>query len=56
MTPAQTVAHNFWAQATKVGIYDASTGLPELLDLLISEYEEEFADALERSGYTVTKD
>lgn len=54
MINTEVVAHNFWAQAGKLGIYDYSTGLPELLDALIKGNEEDFADALERSGYSVT--
>lgn len=45
--------HNFWAQATKLGIFDNTTGLPELLDALIADYEEAFVEAIERRGYEV---
>jgi hypothetical protein len=56
MTNTELVVHNFWAQTGKLGIYDHSTGLPELLDALIVGNEEDFADALERAGYSVTNE
>jgi len=53
---AAIVVHNFWAQAGKLGIFDYSTGLSYMLDLLVAGEEEAFADALERLGYTITRD
>lgn len=53
MTNTELVVHNFWAQASKLGIYDNTTGLPELIDALIAENEEDFIEAIERCGYQV---
>lgn len=53
MTNIELVAHNFWAQADKLGIWDSTTGLPQLIDLLIKGNEEYFADALERAGFNI---
>lgn len=53
MTNTELVVHNFWAQASKLGIYDNTTGLPELIDALIAENEEDFIEAIERRGYQV---
>lgn len=53
MTNVELVVHNFWTQASKLGIVDHTTGLPQLLDALIKDNEEDFADALERAGFTV---
>jgi len=54
LTDIEKVTHNFWAQAGKCNIHDHSTGLSELLDALIKGNEEDFAEALERAGYTVS--
>jgi len=56
MTKIELVAHNFWTQAGNCNIYDHSTGLPELIDLLIKDNEDYFIEAIERLGYTVTQD
>lgn len=53
---ALTIVQNFWAQAGNSGIYDHTTGLPDLIDLLIGNEEDVFVEALERLGYTITKD
>lgn len=56
MSPIQIVVHNFWAQAEKLHILDDPSNLTSLLELLVDGNEEDFADALEAKGYTVTKD
>ncbi len=59
MTTAEIIARNFWTTAGNAGIFDHTTGLPELLGLLIGDdprVQEMFADALEVKGFTVTRD